>query len=504
MVACVTDAIKLLPVALSASGCMQQNPLYAVVDQVKPQLRLVIENGDRNGALHQISILESLEFTKQTLEETRIGLLVNEVRKQTAQNWPDVSKRCRNLIKSWQKIAEVNRPTSSCGNSSNGGTPNLVSPAVRRGLTPGNGVSKFRITSTDSTKGSQNHRIYETGINNGSYAPSQRGNSISPLAPIVSSRNITPPSFHKSASVGTTLSSFNNNKNIASQENTAQSRISPQTNGGKKRKNEETNDPITLTLKRSKSSSSKFGQVEVSPSLSSSGSTSVVSARKDVQSTAELIAQLVSENLPESMTVNLPASQASCSNEASLDGGNFTDSNTQDSINFANSFQKVALTNELSQMEQSKPKRKYTKRAPRFFRNEKSIEADERNANGVSLQTIHESVAEQSTSNDETTRDSIYMDVEEAEVVRPIEKISAKPQHDWYGKLPTMDELKKRCEQRANSIANQADPFMISVGERHVLALPYLEVGSRPDFLEYNFPEPENYYAAAQSSIGRW
>lgn len=173
------------------------------------------------------------------------------MRKQTAQTWPDVSKRCRNLIKSWQKIAEVNRPTSSCGNSSNGGTPNLVSPAIRRGLTPGNGVSKFRITSngkslfvlniqskyTDSNKGSQN-RLYEIGINNGSYAP-QRDNSTSPLAPIVKSCNITLPNFYKSASVGTTLSSLNNNSNVASQEiSNAQSRISPQTNVSKKRKNE--------------------------------------------------------------------------------------------------------------------------------------------------------------------------------------------------------------------------------------------------------------------------
>lgn len=102
-------------------------------------------------------------------------MFVNELRKQTAQTWPDVSKRCRNLIKSWQKIAEVNRPTSSCGNSSNGGTPNI-----------------------------------------------------------------------------------------------------------------------------------KFCQPDVSPALSNGGGNSVVSARKNVQSTAELIAQLVSENLPNSISVNLP------------------------------------------------------------------------------------------------------------------------------------------------------------------------------------------------------
>lgn len=69
-------------------------------------------------------------------------------------------------------------------------------------------------------------------------------------------------------------------------------------------------------------------------------------------------------------------------------------------------------------MEKTKQKRKYTKRAPRFFRNGKSIEADDK-ANGVSLHPIYEGVPELSTSNDETTRDSI--DIQEVEI-KQIEK----------------------------------------------------------------------------------
>jgi hypothetical protein len=62
---------------------------------------------------------------------------VNEVRKQTVERWPEFSKRCRAIIKQWQKLAEYNRPGSSCGGSSNGGTPQLISPALRnKGLTP--------------------------------------------------------------------------------------------------------------------------------------------------------------------------------------------------------------------------------------------------------------------------------------------------------------------------------------------------------------------------------
>lgn len=76
-------------------------------------------------------------------------------------------------------------------------------------------------------------------------------------------------------------------------------------------------------------------------------------------------------------------------------------------------------------METSKPKRKYTKRAPRFFRNGKSIEADDKNSNEMQLQTIYEGVPELSTSNDETTRDSVYID-EEQEKLKPIDKITSK------------------------------------------------------------------------------
>ena len=40
-------------------------------------------------------------------QSTRIGALVNELRKKTGEEWPVFNKKCRALIKSWQKIAEV-------------------------------------------------------------------------------------------------------------------------------------------------------------------------------------------------------------------------------------------------------------------------------------------------------------------------------------------------------------------------------------------------------------
>lgn len=69
------------------------------------------------------------------LQMTRIGAVVNDIRKKVAHSAPELSKRCRSLIKCWQKLAEP-RPTSS-GSSSANGTPSYVSPVIKKGLTPG-------------------------------------------------------------------------------------------------------------------------------------------------------------------------------------------------------------------------------------------------------------------------------------------------------------------------------------------------------------------------------
>lgn len=59
-------------------------------------------------------------------------------------------------------------------------------------------------------------------------------------------------------------------------------------------------------MKRSKSVGTKLSQISpvLRANASSAASLSVVAARKDVQSTAELVAQLT-ENLPQNMTIDL-------------------------------------------------------------------------------------------------------------------------------------------------------------------------------------------------------
>lgn len=81
---------------------------------------------------------------------TRVGAVVNDIRKKVAQSAPELSKRCRSLIKCWQKLAEP-KPTSS-GSSSTNGTPSCASPLIRKGLTPGTPARGPRGVSGSNTR----------------------------------------------------------------------------------------------------------------------------------------------------------------------------------------------------------------------------------------------------------------------------------------------------------------------------------------------------------------
>lgn len=93
--------------------------------------------------------LRLLLCTLHGFQMTRVGAVVNDIRKKVASSAPELSKRCRALIKCWQKLAEP-RPTSS-GSSSANGTPSYASPSLRKGVTPGTPARSSRVTPVGSS-----------------------------------------------------------------------------------------------------------------------------------------------------------------------------------------------------------------------------------------------------------------------------------------------------------------------------------------------------------------
>ncbi|XP_014768970.1 mediator of RNA polymerase II transcription subunit 26 isoform X1 [Octopus bimaculoides] len=101
---------------------MQFSPI-----EIKERLTRALDEdnnvSDIPAVLEVIATLESYPITREALEQTRLGKLVNELRKKTTND--DLARRAKRLVRSWQKL--ISPPTD--GTTVNGERINTNSPS---------------------------------------------------------------------------------------------------------------------------------------------------------------------------------------------------------------------------------------------------------------------------------------------------------------------------------------------------------------------------------------
>lgn len=131
---------------------------------------------DMAGALDVITKLQTVSINRETLESTRLGLLVNDIRRKNQDINPQLGKLCRGLIKDWQKLV-----TPATTQSNSGGKLG-VSPAQERLTTPSGRTATPRQAATAKL-------IAESGLR---CSPSPASTpKLQPTTPMVNGRSST-------------------------------------------------------------------------------------------------------------------------------------------------------------------------------------------------------------------------------------------------------------------------------------------------------------------------
>lgn len=74
---------------------------------------------------------------------------------------------------------------------------------------------------------------------------------------------------------------------------------------------------------------------------------------------------------------------------------------------------------------------------------------------------------------------------------------SCRTSNFWLKTIPTVESLRDQMPEYAEPINNTTESIVLPIRQRQVLLLPYCDIGA-PDFLEYDYPEREKFYAGPE------
>ena len=218
------------------------------------------------------------------------------------------------------------------------------------------------------------------------------------------------------------------------------------------------------------SNSTVAKKAKVSPAAPLTQPISVIEARRNVQSTEQLVAALGMENFLNTST----------------------DKKT-DNVSQINGFTKSEPISIPSINNQSSEKRGRKKKAdipvvPRLkirFGGKSVEEHDAEEAAKTAKNVLPEATPSTSTARKPSAN-------------KKNAKKEAKPEFSWYSKVPTLEELESRTKKPSDLVAEKSvdptDPATWKFKERTIVLMPYLD-DDEPDFLLYDYPDKERYVA---------
>ncbi|VDO59905.1 unnamed protein product [Haemonchus placei] len=349
------------------------------------------------------------------------------------------------------------RSASSTTSSANG-TPNMVSPSIAklsRRVTPCTPVNR-RITSTGLAGSAASSATVSPA--NGSYAP----------------KELTSPSngvLHKSQSVGSDLVHRGDDPR----------------NG--KRKLEDGGLSVASApssgMKRTKTAIGSLAS-PVTPTVS------VLAARKAVQSTKDLVAEL-SQNLPEHMSI-----------DSSIREHEERVKREQQDEEYAMQLYGGASTSTPYSQPERKKRKYERKMKPQDSPAESTPVSSVSGRFILRLPRVAPIKEELEDESEQTSRplSSTTSSRPDSAVAGPSSVAENRGKVDWLAMLPSLEELRRKAdemkalrEQSKKAPHHPTKAYLIHVKDRDILALPYLDVPTVPDFIQYRYPNPAQYYA---------